>query len=136
MTSKLFVNMPVKNLPKSIEFFTRMGYTFNPKFTNEQGGCMVISEHIYAMLLTEPFFKGFTRKEVCDTSKFTEAIIALSCDSKDEVNQLVNKAVAAGATTPIDAVAHGDYMYQWGFCDLDGHQWELFFMDESKFPAQ
>ena len=136
MTSKIFVNMPVKDLPKAIEFFTRIGYTFNPKFTDDKAGCLVISEHIYAMLLTEPFFKGFTQKEVCDTSKAAEAILALSCDSRDEVNEVVNKAKAAGATTPIEPVDHGDYMYQWGFNDLDGHQWELFFMDESKFPAQ
>jgi uncharacterized protein len=136
MISKIYVNIPVKNLDKSIAFFTKMGYPFNPKFTDDKAGCLVISEHIYAMLLTEPFFKGFTNKEVCDTSKSAEAIISLSADSKDEVNDLVNKAKAAGATTPIDPVTHGDYMYQWGFQDLDGHQWELFYMDETKFPAQ
>jgi predicted lactoylglutathione lyase len=133
MATKIFVNLPVKDLNKSVDFFTKMGYTFNPQFTNENATCMIISEEIYTMLLVEPFFKTFTKKEICDTGKSIEAIIALSADSRTEVDELVNKAIAAGGTEPKEAQDMG-FMYSRMFEDLDGHVWEIFYMDMSAIP--
>ncbi|MCD6062107.1 MAG: hypothetical protein K0R82_18 [Flavipsychrobacter sp.] len=130
MATKIFVNLPVKDLNKSMDFFSKLGYSFNPQFTNEQGVCMVISEDIFAMLLTEPFFQTFTKKSVCDATKATEAIICLSADSKDEVDNLVQKAIAAGGSIYAEPQDHG-FMYQHSFADPDGHQWELAWMDPS-----
>ena len=133
MATKIFVNLPVKDLKKSVDFFTKMGYTFNPQFTDENATCMIISEEIYTMLLVEPFFKTFTKKEICDTGKSIEAIIALSADSRAEVDELVNKAIAAGATEPKEPRDMG-FMYSRDFEDLDGHLWEIFYMDMSAIP--
>jgi uncharacterized protein len=128
MATKIFVNLPVKNLSRSVEFFTKLGYTFNPQFTDENATCMIVGEDIFVMLLVEPFFKSFTKKDIADTSKSSEVIIALSSDSKEKVDELVNKAVAAGATTPNEKQDQG-FMYSWGFQDLDGHLWETIYMD-------
>jgi predicted lactoylglutathione lyase len=133
MATKIFVNLPVKDLNKSIDFFTKLGYTFNPQFTNENATCMIITEEIYTMLLVEPFFKTFTKKEICDTGKNIEAIIALSADSRAEVDELVNKAIAAGATEPKEPQDMG-FMYTRDFEDLDGHLWEVFYMDMAAMP--
>lgn len=127
MPTKIFVNLPVKNLDQSIEFFTHLGYTFNPQFTDETATCMIISEDIFVMLLTEAKFKLFTPKAICDASKSTEVLICLSCDSRAEVDELVRKAVAAGGTTYNDPQDHG-FMYGHGYQDLDGHIWELVYM--------
>jgi uncharacterized protein len=127
MATKIFVNLPVKNLSRSVEFFTKLGYTFNPQFTDENATCMIVGEDIFVMLV-EPFFKSFTKKDIADTSKSSEVIIALSSDSKEKVDELVNKAVAAGATTPNEKQDQG-FMYSWGFQDLDGHLWETIYMD-------
>lgn len=135
MATKIFVNLPVKDLSRSSEFFTKLGYSFNPKFTSESGTCMIISDAIFVMLLTEPFFKGFTKEDICDTAKYTEAIICLSVNSREEVDELVRKAQEAGATVPNDKQDHG-FMYGHGFKDLDGHIWELSYMDESAIPEQ
>lgn len=128
MATQIFVNLPVKDLDRSMEFFKKLGYTFNAQFTNEQAAALVISDTIYAMLLTEPFFKGFTKKEITDTSKASEAILAFSADSRAEVDEMIAKAVAAGATTPNEKQDHG-FMYSHGFDDLDGHAWEYFWMN-------
>jgi predicted lactoylglutathione lyase len=128
MATKIFVNLPVKDLNKSVEFFTKLGYTFNAQFTNEQATCMVINEHIFVMLLIEPFFKTFIKKEICNAHTTTESIICLSAESRDEVDALVAKAVAAGGNTPNDPQDHG-FMYGHGFEDLDGHLWEVNWMD-------
>src|ERR1700704_6450171 len=93
---KIFVNLSVRDLKKSMEFFSKLGFEFNPKFTDEKAACMIISEEGYVMLLSEPFFRTFTKREPCDTSKHTEAIIALSCGSRAEVDEMVKKAIAAG----------------------------------------
>jgi uncharacterized protein len=127
MHSQMFINLPVKNLPRSRKFFEGMGYSFNPQFSNEQGACLVLGEHSFAMLLTEPFFAGFTPKPIGDAHKTTSALIALSCASREKVDELVNLALAGGATTPQPPVDHG-FMYQHGFHDLDGHVWEVFWM--------
>jgi predicted lactoylglutathione lyase len=128
MATKIFVNLPVKNLNKSIEFFTQLGYQFNPQFTDETATCMIVADDIFVMLLTEPKFQSFTPKPICDATKSTEVLVALSCDSRDAVNDLVRKAVAAGGTTYAEAKDYG-FMYQHGYQDLDGHIWELFWMD-------
>ncbi|WP_342132436.1 VOC family protein [Hydrogenophaga sp. OTU3427] len=135
MLRQIFVNLPIQDMARSQAFFKALGLNFNPRFTNEQGACLEIADNIYAMLLVESFFQGFTKLPVADARKTTEVLIALSCDSRAEVDELVARAVAAGATTPNTPQDHG-FMYQHGFADLDGHQWEVFWMDESAAPAQ
>ncbi|WP_298735770.1 VOC family protein [uncultured Chitinophaga sp.] len=130
MPTKIFVNLPVKDLKRSMEFFSRLGYSFNEQFTDEKAASMVISDDIYVMLLTEPFFTSFTGREINDTSKSAQVIICLSSDSRAAVDELVSKAVAAGAVTPRAAQDHG-FMYSHGFEDLDGHIWETVYMDPS-----
>ena len=135
MATKIFVNLPVRNLDKSIEFFTSLGYTFNPQFTDETATCMVVSDDIFVMLLTEPKFKIFTPKEICDTSKSTEVLVCLSCESREQVDDMVRRAVAAGGTTYNEPQDHG-FMYGHGYQDLDGHIWELMWMDPSFVQPQ
>jgi predicted lactoylglutathione lyase len=127
-SAKIFVNLPVKNLSKSIDFFKQLGYAFNPQFTDETAACMVISDDIYTMLLTEAKFKEFTTKPISDATKTTEVLVCLSCESRDHVKELVRKAVAAGATTPAEPKDYG-FMYQHGYHNLDGHVWELIYME-------
>lgn len=135
MATKVFINLPVKDLNKSVEFFTKLGYKFNPQFTDENATCMIVSDDIYVMLLVEPYFKSFTKKEIPDTTASSEAIICLSADSREEVDDIIGKAVSAGATTPLDKQDHG-FMYGHGFQDLDGHLWEYMYMDMSAMPQQ
>lgn len=130
MPTQIFVNLAVKDLPKAKAFFSALGYSFNPQFTNDDAACMVISDTIYTMLLTEPFFKGFTSKELVDAKKSTEAIVCLSAESRAAVDEIVSKAVAAGGRIYNEPQDHG-FMYCHGFEDLDGHQWEFAFMDPS-----
>ena len=136
MSRQIFVNLPIKNMEKSQAFFKSLGFSFNPRFTNEQGACMVISEdHNYVMLLVEPFFSTFTKKSIADASNTTEVIVCLSCDSRAEVDEMVRKAIAAGGKTPNAPQDHG-FMYGHGFEDLDGHIWELAWMDPNAVPPQ
>ncbi len=128
MNKQIFVNLPVKNLDKSVEFFTALGYTFNAQYTNEKATCMVISENsIYAMLLVEAFFQTFTTKRIVDAREMAEVSICLSAESRQEVDDMVAKAVAAGATVPQPPQDYG-FMYTHGFEDPDGHTWEYAFM--------
>ncbi|NOU94308.1 glyoxalase/bleomycin resistance/extradiol dioxygenase family protein [Paenibacillus sp. LMG 31456] len=127
---KIFVNLPVKDLNNTIDFFTKIGFEFNAQFTDENATCMVISEHIFVMLLVEEFFKTFTKKEIVDATKSTEAIVALSAESREKVDEIVNKALAAGGTPSNEPMDHG-FMYSWSFQDIDGHLWEIIYMDES-----
>ena len=127
MSSQIFVNLPVKNLKRSVDFFTALGYGFNPQFTDENATCMIVADNIYVMLLVDSFFKTFTKKPVADAKQSTEVLICLSLDSRAAVEEIVKKAVAAGAATPMPAQDHG-FMYQHGFEDLDGHQWEYAYM--------
>lgn len=124
MNTQIYVNLPVKNLERSKSFFSGLGFTFNPQFTNDQGACMVVSDDIYVMLLDERFFQTFTNKPVADASKVTEVLICLSCESREKVDELVARALAADGKAPREAQDHG-FMYQHGFEDLDGHIWEL-----------
>jgi len=127
MATQIFVNLPVKDLKRSVEFFTRLGYKFDPKFTDENATCMIVGENIFVMLLVESFFKTFIKKGLCDATRSTEVIVCVSADSRAKVDELVAEAVAAGGTTPMDSKDYG-FMYQHGFQDLDGHLWELIYM--------
>ena len=128
MPTQIFVNLPVKDLGKSMDFFKSLGFAFNPQFTDETAACMVVSGDIYVMLLTNAKFKEFTPKEICDATTSTEVLVALSCESRPSVDEFVRKAVAAGGSTYSDPKDYG-FMYAHGFQDLDGHIWEVFHMD-------
>jgi predicted lactoylglutathione lyase len=133
-TTKIFVNLPVKNLNKSVEFFTKLGYTFNQQFTDETATCMIVSEDIFVMLLTEEKFKTFTPKKICDATQSTEVLIALNCENRQKVDEMVRKAVEAGGSTYNEPQDHG-FMYGHGFQDPDGHIWEVFFMEPSAIQS-
>lgn len=134
MAKQIFVNLPIKDLEKTISFFKHLGFTFNDQFTDDKAACMIINDgSIYAMLITEAFFKTFTKKSIADAKKTTEVLIALDTESKEEVDELVKKAIEAGGSLYAEPQDHG-WMYQHSFADLDGHQWELLYMDESKLP--
>ena len=135
MATQIFVNLPVKDLNRSVAFFTALGYTFNPQFTDENATCMIVREdHIYVMLLVEKFFQTFTTKTIVDAKTSTEVLLCLSCESRTQVDELVAKAVAAGGTTPTEAKDHG-FMYQHAYQDLDGHVWELMYMAPGAVPG-
>jgi predicted lactoylglutathione lyase len=125
---KIFVNLAVRDLKKSMEFFSKLGFQFNPQFTDDKAACMIISDDAFVMLLSEPFFKTFTRREPCDTTRCTEGLYALSCESRAEVDEMVRKAIAAGGTHAMEPQDHG-FMYGWSFYDVDGHHWEVMWMD-------
>jgi predicted lactoylglutathione lyase len=135
MSTKIFVNLPVGDLPKSMAFFQALGFRFNPQFTDDTAACMVVSDDIYAMLLTHAKFREFTPKAICDATQSTEVLVALSRDSRQDVSDLVSKAVAAGGTTYAEPKDYG-FMFQHGFQDLDGHIWELIFMEPSAIQQQ
>ncbi len=132
MATKIFVNLPVKDLNRSVAFFTRLGFTFNPQFTDENATSMVIGEDIFVMLLLEKFFKTFTPKEICDTQKSTEVIIALSADSRAKVDEMADTALQAGGK-PSSPTQDLGWMYSRAFQDPDGHLWEIAYMDLSAF---
>jgi predicted lactoylglutathione lyase len=132
----MFVNLPIRNMEASQRFFRELGFDFNPQFTNEQGACMVVSEnHSYVMLLVESFFQTFTSKPISDARQSTEVLLCLSCESRTEVDEMVRKALAAGGTAPNPPQDHG-FMYSHGFADLDGHVWEVMWMDMAAAPPQ
>ncbi|MEO6523908.1 MAG: VOC family protein [Mucilaginibacter sp.] len=133
MATKIFINLPVKDLERSKAFFSGLGYSFNPQFTDEKAACMVVSEHIFVMMLTEAYFKTFTKKEVSDAHKSTEVLLALDAASKEDVQHTIAKAQELGGTLYAEAQDHG-WMYQHSFADLDGHQWEIVYMDKSNIP--
>ena len=127
MSTQIYVNLPVKDLQKSIEFFTKLGFTFNPQFTNEDATCMIIGENIFVMLLVEKFFQTFTKKTICDATKSTEVLVCLSRESRAAVDEMVKNAVAAGGTIPRPVQDHS-FGYGHAFEDVDGHIWELAYM--------
>lgn len=133
MAKQIFVNLPVKDLDASITFFSKLGFTFNQQFTNEKATCMIIGDNIFAMLLVEYFFKTFTTKEISDATKTAEAILALAVDSRQEVDEMIKNAGEAGGSIPRKPQDDG-WMYSHSFEDLDGHIWELFYMDPSSMP--
>ena len=127
---QIFVNLPVKDLKRSVDFFTELGFEFNPEFTDENATCMIISDDAFVMLLVEDFFKTFTKKDIADSSRQTETILALSAESRDQVDELVNKAISAGGKPSNDPSDQG-FMYSSSFEDPDGHLWEVLHMDMS-----
>lgn len=136
MARQIFVNLPIRDMARSQAFFRALGFDFNPQFTNEQGACLVVEkDSIYVMLLVEPFFATFTEKPVADARKATEVLVCLSCASREEVDALVRKAVAAGGRAYKAPQDHG-FMYFHAFEDLDGHQWELMWMNPEAAPPQ
>ena len=128
MTTKIFVNLPVKDLNKTVEFFTKLGFTFNPQFTDENATCMIIGDNMYVMLLVEKFFKTFTKKEICDSTKDAEVIVALSAESREKVDHMINRVIEAGGRESREPQDHG-WMYGRSFQDIDGHLWEIIHMD-------
>lgn len=130
MVTKIFINLPVKDLNNTIDFFTKLGFKFNPQFTDENATCMIVGEDIFVMLLVEKFFKTFTKKEICDTSKDTEVIVALSVESREKVDQMINKALESGGKESREPQDHG-WMYGRSFEDINKHLWEIIYMDES-----
>lgn len=130
MASKNFINLAVKDLKKSIDFFTTLEFSFNPQFTDEHATCMIIGKNIFVMLVTEQRFKDFTKKEICNAHKNTEVLIAIDADSREKVDEIVKTAADAGGSIYMEPQDHG-WMNRHGFSDLDGHQWEIFYTDES-----
>ena len=128
MATKIFVNFPVKDLRQSMNFFKQLGFSFNPQFTDETAACMKIAEDIYAMLLTHDKFRQFTSKEIADATNTTEVLTCLALESKEKVNEVADKAIAAGGTESREPKDYG-FMYQRCIDDLDGHTWELIWMD-------
>jgi predicted lactoylglutathione lyase len=131
-----FINLPVKDLTKATEFFTAIGFSFDPEFTDENATRMIISDETSAMLEVEPFFKGFIEpQDIADTSRSREVIVGLSAESRKQVDELTEKALAAGADTLGEPEDQG-FMYMRGFRDLDGHQWSFVYMDMSAIPEE
>lgn len=130
MSKKLFVNLPVTDLKRSMDFYRALGFSFNPQFTDDTAACMVISEHNYAMLLTHEKFKNFATKPIPDAQKTTGVLVAISLDSKSEVDAMVDKAISAGGKEPRPKTDYG-FMFQRTIEDPDGHTWEPFWMDPS-----
>jgi predicted lactoylglutathione lyase len=127
---KLFVNIPVSDVQRSIVFFESLGFTFNPQFTDATSTAMLVGEDAYFMLLDKERFAGFSKRPIGDSRKETNALFALGVDSREEVDAMVRKAIAAGGSYAADSQDHG-FMYGWSFYDLDGHHWEVFWMDPS-----
>jgi predicted lactoylglutathione lyase len=125
---KIFVNLPVRDLERSVAFFTNLGFAFDPRFTDDSATCMIVGEEAFVMLLVEDRFREFTRKRICDTTTHTESLVALSAGSRGEVDAMVQAAVAAGGTHALAPIDHG-FMYAWSFYDPDGHHWEVLHMD-------
>jgi predicted lactoylglutathione lyase len=130
----MFVNLMVRDLEKSMQFFSTLGFSFNPRFTDQNAACMVVNDQAFVMLLAEPFFRGFTRREPCDTSQATEGLFAISCTSRADVDRLVQTAIDGGGTHAMDPQDHA-FMYGWSFYDLDGHHWEVFWMNPEAAAA-
>ena len=135
MATQIYLNLPVKDLKRSVDFFTALGFSFNPDYTDENATCMIINDNAFVMLLVEGFFKTFTHKDVADAAGATEAIMAYSVDSKEAVDETIRKALAAGGT-PSEEVQDYGFMYNHSFQDPDGHLWEVMWMDPAGPPAE
>ncbi|MDH6423191.1 VOC family protein [Aurantimicrobium minutum] len=127
MVNSLFINLPIENLKKSVDFFSQLGFSFNAQFTDEQSTCMIVSDNIFVMLLEKAKFQSFIEKPIASRDT-TEAILALSCDSAEEVRTLTEKALELGARKLNEPEDMG-FMFSWGFEDLDGHLWDVFWMN-------
>ena len=134
MSTKIFINLPVKDLQQTIAFYTKLGFTFNEQFTNENGTCMIVSDSIFVMLLVEPFFKTFIpHKEISNAQKSTEVLLCISAENRESVDRMVSLAIAAGGSSPMPKQDYG-WMYSHAFEDLDGHIWEVAYIDETAIP--
>jgi len=129
-SKNIFINLPVKDLNKSIRFFKELGFEFNQQFSDETTASMIINENIFVLIMVEERFKGFSKKVIPDTTTSAEAILCLSAENREQVDQLVNKALASGGKPYSEPQDHG-FMYGWGFQDVDGHIWEVVYMDEN-----
>jgi predicted lactoylglutathione lyase len=125
---KLFVNLAVGELNRSVEFFTKLGFSFDERFTDDTATCMLIGEDAYAMLLTKPRFAEFTNKQICDCTTHIEAMLGVSAESREAVDQVIDAALAAGGSPAGETQEHG-FMYARSFHDPDGHHWEVIWMD-------
>ncbi|MEK4053738.1 VOC family protein [Paenibacillus sp. FSL F4-0087] len=132
---QIFVNLPVKDLKRSVDFFTKVGFEFNANFTDESATCMIIGDNIYAMLLVEDRFQSFISKKISNAADTAEVIVALSVESREQVDLIVQAALDAGGKPYNDPQDHG-FMYGWSFQDPDDHLWEVSYMDLSSFPTQ
>ena len=135
MSRKLFVNLAVQDLDRSVEFFTQLGFSFDPRFTDESATCMIVSDEAFVMLLVHDRFKDFTKKELADATRQTEAILAVSADSREQVDDFTEKALAIGGSPANDPMEF-DFMYGRSFNDPDGHLWEVFWMNPDAVPAE
>jgi predicted lactoylglutathione lyase len=136
MARQIFINLPVKDLNKTIDFFTKLEFKFNPQFTDENATCMIIDKDSFVMLLVEKFFKTFIPdKEICDTKRSTETLVALTAESREKVDEMIDKAISAGGTEYRKAQDYG-WMYGRAFHDINGHIWEIVYMDESAMPEE
>ncbi len=135
MSTKIFVNLPVQDLQRSIDFWTRLGFSFNAQFTDDKATSMIVGNDIYVMLLVEERFRDFTTKDIVDAAAQTEAIIALSAESREGVDELVDKALRAGGKPSMDPMDEG-FMYGRSFQDPDGHLWEVVWIDLSSIDPQ
>jgi uncharacterized protein len=135
MAKQVFINLAVKDLQKSMEFYTALGFTNNPQFSDETGKCMVWSDNIFVMIMNHEKFAGFATKPIADTKSKIAALFSLSVDSVDDVNSIVTNGIKAGGIEPTEMKDYG-FMQQRTIEDFDGHTWEIFFMDITKFPAQ
>lgn len=132
---QVFINLAVKNVTQSMDFYTQQGFTNNPQFSDDDGKCMVWSDTIFVMILSHEKFKNFTQKPLADTKSAIAGLFALSVESTDKMNEIVNNGLKAGGTEPVPMTDHG-FMQQRVIEDFDGHTWEIFFMDMSKIPGQ
>jgi predicted lactoylglutathione lyase len=134
MTRKIFVNLPVKDLTTSVDFFTKLGFEFNAQFTDDRAACMVVNDEAFVMLVADAYYQRFTTKDIADTATHSEAILALSAGSRSDVDELVTTALANGGHHANDPISDGP-MYGWSFEDIDGHQWEVIHMDPSAIQS-
>jgi predicted lactoylglutathione lyase len=132
---QLYLNLPVRNLTRSMEFFRELGFGFNPQFTDERAACTIVNDDAFVMLLEDEFFRTFTMRQIADTTKYSEAMTAFSCPSREVVDELADAAIAAGGTSAMPPVDMG-FMYSRSFYDLDGHHWEPVWMDPNAEPKQ
>jgi predicted lactoylglutathione lyase len=135
MGRKLFVNLAVRDLKRSVEFFSKLGFRFDPRFTDENATCMIVGDEAFAMLLVPKFFQGFLKKPPCDSANATEAILSFSVENRAEVDRLIETALAVGGSPAGDTIDM-DFMYNRSFYDPDGHHWEVFWMDPAKMEQR
>lgn len=128
--NQVYINLPVKDVDKSVSFFSELGFEFNPEYTDKNAACLIINDHTFVMLLVEEYFKSFTKKNIVNAKESTEAILAIGVSNKEEVDSLVKKALDSGGEASSEPVDHG-FMYVASFQDLDGHLWEVMSMEKS-----